>query len=320
MPARLARAAAKQPWQCPSCTASVYSRRNFAATASQRLIGPESPRYIEIPEPPQQTTPDKRREKGLLPVPRDIFSGSAPGKGLDKADPENIALSTKEPSKQRNAFASPDASRLAWKERMAESRRKNLREGLIALKERRIRTDTQLARRGRQRQEEREALLHRPEREDERLTNPSVDANLRALLVKGALQNPDKETRLAEMRARTQRRQQERREERTDALHSLYIEARDFITTEAQLNSAIDKEFGTPENPLPIDKFNGDLSMWSLGRPVNVQGMLNQAQRQGGVGAVASKANTQPTSLTKERVQRMAEALTGGRMDNASSR
>lgn len=161
-------------------------------------------------------------------------------------------------------------------------------------------------------------MLHRPEREDERLTNPSVDANLTALFAKGALQDPDRSSRLADMRARTERKQQERKDERTDALHTLYIEARNFITTEAQLNSAIDKEFGTPDQP--NDKFQGELSMWNRARPYTVQELLNSAQRTGGRGAVGNQASTQSSSLTKERVQRMAEALTGGRLDNASSR
>lgn len=160
-------------------------------------------------------------------------------------------------------------------------------------------------------------MLHRPEREDERLTNPSVDANLTALFAKGTLQDPERESRLAEMRARTERKHQERRDERTDALHSLYIEAREFITTEAQLNSAIDKEFGTPDQP--NDKFNGELSMWGQ-KPYTVQDLINVSQRTGGRGAVNTESNAQSSSLTKERVQRMAEALTGGRLDNASTR
>lgn len=314
MAPRVARSALlQQSYQCPSCTA----RRTFVQSSALRQIGPESPRYLDIPEPPQQTTPEKHRIRGVLPVPRDIFSGTAPGRGLDKTDSARLAQSTKEPTKLRpSTIASSDDPRLAWKERMAESRRNNLREGLIALKDRRVKTDTFLAKQGRRRQQERETSLHRPEREDERLTNPTVDVELQHLLNGTSIEDPDREFRLAQMRQRVAEKEAARKEDRADALHSLYINARNFITTEAQLSNAIDQEFGTEDAPRVFDSYNSNVpSVWAHGRPDTVQDMLNRAAGRGGKGALASATKGRSPSLTKERVTRIAEALTGGRND-----
>lgn len=315
MPPRVPRAALQQSYQCPSCTA----RRTFSRSAAALQIGPESPRYIDIPQPPQQTTPEKPRIRGALPVPRDIFAGSAPGRGLDKADPKNIAQSTKEPTKQRYVAGSPDESRLAWKERMAEQRRKNLREGLEALKERKVRTDTFLAAKGKRRQQEREALLHRPEREDERLTNPTIDLELQSLLNGAPVEDPDKAVRLMEKKQRVALMEAARKEDRADALHHLYINARNFITNESQLAKAIDTEFGSQDAPRVFDPNRADIpSVWAYGKPDTVQDMLNRASGRGGRGALASSTKGRSTSLTKERVTKIGEELTGGRTDPES--
>lgn len=305
MPPRILRPAVQQPWKCPSCS----SRRTFAITSIRPSIGPESPRYIDIPEPPQQDVPYKPFVKGILPKPRDIFHGKSkrPGRGLEKAQEKYLALRTKEPQ-PHNVRDVPDESLLAWKQRMAEMRRKNLREGVEALKDRRVKTQARLTRAGKQKNEEREALLHRPEREDERLTNPSIAVDLQDLM-KGKLQDPDREVRLQQMKDRAEQKEAARREEREEALHALYMQARNFITNEAQLSQAIDKQFGTPEDP--VDLFDGS-SVWDNGPPMSVQDMLQKANQAGGKSAMETKDRT---SLTNARIKQIAEELTGGRME-----
>lgn len=316
MPPRLPRAALQQSsYKCPSCTAN----RSFTQSIVARNIGPESPRFIEVPEPPQQNAPEKRRIRGVLPVPRDIFAGSAPGRGIDKADPERLAESIKEPTKQRRAATASDQERLAWKERMAELRRKNLREGIEALKQRKVKTDAFLSARGKRRQSEREAMLHRPEREDERLTNPSVDPVLQQLLEDSTVPDPNREARLAAQRERVAQKAAIREQDRADALHDLYLNARTFITTEEQLNAAIDDEFGTPENPrvFKSSEFSrmtsASSSVWAYGKPDSVQDLLNRSLgRPVKGGAMSSSVKGRSSQLTKERVARIAEELTGG--------
>lgn len=297
-------------YRCPACTAHSSSRA-FSASAGRLALGPESPRYIDIPQPPQQTVPDKIRLKGLLPVPRDVFAGQDPKAPID------LDRSTKEPAHQQ----SHNDARLAWKERMAASRRKNLKEGLQALQRRRIRSDENMATRTAQRQQDREARLHRPEADDERLTAPSIDSNLLALLQKGSLPDPGRESRLVQMRERHATKQAARQETRRDALHSLYINARDFIVTDAQLSSAIDTAFGTVDAPHRFGSGHG-ASIWDQEMaPSTAIDMLNAATGRGtsrGGALNRSTANKEGT-LTAARVRRMAAELTGGQLPPRSS-
>lgn len=309
MPVRLPQAAGL--YKCPACTArSAPSSRPFSASTAQLALGPESPRYINVPQPPQQTIPERTRLKGVLPVPRDVFAGH------DPATPINLDKSTKEPS-YRHPHNDP---RSEWKERMAAARRKNLNEGLQALQLRRIKSDHAMAARATRRQQEREARLHRPEPDDERLTAPSIDSNLLALLQKGPLPDPDKDARLAEMRDRHATKQAARHQDRRSALHSLYVNARDFIVTEAQLSSAIDKAFGTVADPHAFG--NNGASIWDNhpSAPSTVVDMLNAATGRGGRGGAVSQSTVnRDSALTAARVRRMAAELTGGQLPPKSS-
>jgi hypothetical protein len=307
MPVRLPQAAGL--YKCPSCAARSSSRP-FSASATQLALGPESPRYIDIPQPPQQSIPDKTRLKGILPVPRDVFAGQ------DPKTPINLDQATKEPAVQ----PSHNDPRSVWKDRMAASRRKNLKEGLQALQHRRIKSDTYMATRATLRQQDREARLHRPEPDDERLTAPSVDSNLLSLLQKGPLPDPNKDHRLAQMRARQAAVSHARQEDRRDALHSLYVNARDFIVTDAQLNAAIDRSFGTVDQPRAFG--SGGASIWDSAQsaPSSVVDMLNTATARGTRGgALSQSAQNRESALTHARVRKMAAELTGGQLPNRSS-
>ncbi|KAH0291776.1 hypothetical protein M436DRAFT_44517 [Aureobasidium namibiae CBS 147.97] len=307
MPVRLPQATGL--YTCPSC-ASRSAPRSFSISASQLALGPESPRYMDIPQAPQQTLPDKTRLKGILPVPRNVFAGQDP-----KA-PLKVDQATKEPSRPQ----SHNDPRSIWKERMAASRRKNLKEGLNALQHRRVKSDEYMATRATLRQQEREARLHRPEREDERLTAPSVDSNLLSLLQKGPLQDPNKEARLADMRQRHALKQAARQEDRQDALHSLYVNARDFIVNDAQLSTAIDKAFGTVADPRSFGNYGASVWDNKPSAPSSIVDMLNSATARGVRGGALNQSTmNKDTALTAARVRRMAAELTGGQLPSKSS-
>jgi len=257
--------------------------------------------------------PDKPRVRGILPVPRNIFKGRGTGKGLDKATDERIDLATKEPQ-ERRATAAPLDLRLVWKEKMADARRRNLREGLQALRDRKVRTDKFERERATTRQADREALLYQPQREDERLTDPTLDPAIRQYLRSSILPDPNRQDRVKKMREKVEDKEEARKREREEALHTLYMQARDFITTEAQLDQAVDNAFGTPEDPRGFGSDSYGPSMWDHGPPATVQDLLNRANR-GGTSVLDSSKSYVP--LTKQRVQRMAEDLTGGKMDDS---
>lgn len=297
-------------WKCPQCTV-----RTFATSSRQLAVGPEHPRYIPIPEPPQQTLPYAPRQKGVLPVPRDVFSGTS----RDQSSDEALADATKRPRREKTPAK---GSREEWKAKMSEVRRQNLREGLKSLRSRQQNTQQQERARSNAKMQEREEMLARPEREDERLTAPSNNLDLQALL-HGQVPDPTRRQRLAAKRINLQNKTLEKQQERMDALHSLYMNARTFIVTPQQLDKAVDEAFGSVEQPkifgssfnshdvLPYQK-----SIWAEGRPERVQDMLNRANNQRPRSAIDSAGGF--TEINKERIKRIAETLTGGKMDDES--
>ncbi len=277
--------------------------RAFTTSSSTHRIGPESPSYIDVPQPPQQTFPHRPRIKGILPVPRDIFHHRIGG--VEKVTPEYLASATQESKKQSIAVSEVDETRTRWKLRMASQRRQNLREGLVELQSRRRRTDKFLADRGARRQAQRQQLIEEKEREDERLTNPSVSPVMRLSRIGRIVPDPNREERLAEMAKRVREKEAKRADARQDAMHALYTHAKDFITTEAQLDSAIVTAF---ENPSWGHKGS---SVWANGAPETVQQMLNRANR---TRTGLFKDEGQGQKIMTNRVERIVEELTGGKL------
>lgn len=205
---------------------------------------------------------------------------------------------------------------------MSEVRRQNLREGLKSLRSRQQTTQQQERARSNAKMQEREELLARPEREDERLTAPSNNLDMEALL-HGQIPDPTRRQRLALKRINLQNKAAEKQQERMDALHTLYMNARTFIVTPQQLDKAVDEAFGSEEEPKifgsnfnRLDILPNQRSIWVQGRPERVQDMLNRANNQRPRAAIDSAGGF--SEINKERIKRIAETLTGGKMDEHS--
>lgn len=244
-------------------------------------------------------------------MPRDIFSKSRGG--IDRVTPEYLDNTTQVGTPKPRPANNKEAALNDWKVRMAEKRRQNLREGLVELHTRRVKSDTSMARRIAKRQAERQELIEAAEREDERLTNPSTTALLKgAQTVNGRLPDPNREQRLAEMRSRVEAKEAQKLSDRQDALHTLYMHARNFIVTEGDLDKAIDKAFGTPSEPV-IWRNRGS-SIWNEATPQSIQDKLNAANRTRGT----VMDNDWIANTTLKRVGRIAEQLTGGKMEKVN--
>lgn len=242
--------------------------------------------------------------KGILPVPRDIFHKRLGG--VDKVTPAYIDAAT--PTSNKDLAADPlvlemDAARNEWKARMAERRKQNLREGLLALQARRRKTDAQLAARAQRSQAERQRLIDAGEREDDRLTNPSVTALMQLGGGHKVLPDPHRAERVAEMSARVAAKEAGRADERQEALHALYTRAKDFIINEQQLDAHIDRVFGTATNPVVFGARGS--SVWANGSPPNLRDLSKKAN---------TMAGNDVSERTVNRMRRMAEELTGGKM------
>ncbi|KAI9831114.1 MAG: hypothetical protein M1819_005202 [Sarea resinae] len=273
--------------------------RSFASSPCLLQVGPESPKFIEVPQPPQQRYPPKRRIKGVLPTPRNLFRGNR-----DKISPEYLAAATPEPTTEHGT------SRSQWKQQMAATRRRNLREGLVELHHRKKQMDRAMAGRSAYRRAEHERLVHAPEREDERLTRPTVTEAMKQFNT-GIVPDPDREARIAQKLERYRAMQEAKANERRDALHTLYTQAGSFITTQDQLNAAIEKTF--VDNP---EEFGNDIgvggeNIWNRGPPETVQQMLSEANKSGNN---ALRHHTGSADLTQKRIKKIAEELTGGKV------
>ncbi|KAI9816029.1 MAG: hypothetical protein M1827_002021 [Pycnora praestabilis] len=293
-----------------SCSALFRFSRSFTRATPVAALGAESPKYIEVPQPLQPRYPPERRIKGVLPAPRNIF----PRRGPNKSSAAYLAAATPEPTKSRSdASAINDraiAERIAWKQRMAITRRRNLREGLVELHQRKQKTDRFVSARSSYRRTERQRLIHQKEREDDRLTNPTITAAMKQFQI-GSVPDPDRPARIAEKAALVLAKQEEKEGQKRDALHSLYMRARDFITTEAQLNDAIDQEFLPRLPSFSSDSQEGD-NIWNGGVPETVQEMLKQVNKNSDRNAISFAEGY--ADITNKRVRRIAEELTGGKM------
>ncbi len=258
------------------CSATSIPIRSFSTSNSLSAIGPVSPKFIEVPTTPQPQARPKLDIKGTLPPPRNLF----PARALKKTSKTYLDAVTKEPKEQRE----PANEYVAWKRRMAASRRTNLREGLVE-------------------------LYKRKKDHDGRLTDPTIkEAN--RILQSGPIPDPNRAVRIAEKAARVQAKEAAREEQRKNALHTLYMQARSFITTEEELDAKIEEIFQAP----PEGETD---SIWDVTKaPPTVMDMLSQVNN---TQREAIKFHASPAQITGQRMKKIAEELTGGKMEEKST-
>lgn len=282
-------------------------------TTPKGQIPPESPKFIEIPKSRQPRSIYRPWVKGVLPVPRKIFRRSD---SKDKTSQEYLTAVTPEPKNSRVeqinfvAYSQPNAMDSAtWKIRQSAARRRNLRESLVELHQRKKYIDHSKAESRARKQAESLRLATAPEREDERLTNPTVHRALLPLR-RGPLPDPHRAARLKRMRANVETMQREKMEQRRAMLHTLYMNARNFIVRPDQLDEVIERVFEDP-NLFLNDEGRGE-NVWHLGYPETSLTLLQMAGR--GRRLKASVRVVQVEDLTKKRLDRIGEELTGGKL------
>lgn len=192
---------------------------------------------------------------------------------------------------------------------MAASRRENLREGLLDLSKRKTTQQLTMANTSRAKMRRREALLHAPMREDERLTSPTIREATKTLQ-SGPVPDPGREERIAESTSRVVAKEAAKAEARRNALHTLYMNAREFITTEEELNAEIERVFSNE----PFGSANRHKeNVWeAYGGPTTVQDLLSAVN---GTQRMAMDYHAKPAAVVGRRIKKIAEELTGGKMD-----
>ncbi|KAJ5171706.1 hypothetical protein N7492_004299 [Penicillium capsulatum] len=279
-------------------TASVQVR-GFATTPNLR-VGPESPHFIDVPRVLQPSNPVKPKVKGTLPVPRELF----PSRRTDKPGKAYLDAVTPFPSTPRQVNPkSNDPEKQAFKLKMAILRRQNLRDGLRGLYKRKRAAEETMFTRSLENQARRERVLRQPEPEGDRLTRPSVVQAMQPQK-HSTLADPNREARLALSQARLEAREAEKTAQKQEDIQSLYMNARSFITTEEQLAAEIDRVFPDGVNEAWSNDHQRGENIWNLGLPPNVQNIVYESQ----------KSETARWDLTQERVKKLAEQITGGKM------
>jgi len=261
-------------------------------------MSPESPNYIHVPKPNQVPTAPEKIIKGVLPVPKNLFPPGQEHKTtiewIENTTPQRLG---------RTKPHGPEAERLAWKQRMAESRRRNLSEGIKELVIRQKKVHDAMEHKGAIRRKHHERQASKLVRPDEALTTPSLSNSVRTVL---ANKNAKIGAKYTDSRPH-RRREEYKVADRRDQLHTLYIHARNFITTEEALDAALEKTFGTDDAPVKWNRMG--VSVWALEEgPATVQSMLSPAKR------TNIHAKEDATTVLQQRMKEIAETLTGGKI------
>lgn len=280
--------------------------RAFSSTAPTLALGPESPNYIEVPKPVQPTWVLEPKPKGHLPIPRDVFKTRSK---VSKESEKFIARTTKAPAKAKLPGPySKDADYRLYKQRLAEARRQNFKEGVKALHQRKTAIEAESKANFEKATAERRALTMAPPRSVDILTQNSVSKSVRDFL-SGTLPESSRSEIVEARRSAYERRMARQDQKREARIHDLYTNAREFIVNEQQLDTAIDEAFGTDDNPVRwsnrgvVEPNATGLSPWEGNHfPDGIQEKIQ------------SLGSGQGVAVAKERVKKITEALTGGKM------
>lgn len=291
-----------------TCVPLYSQRRHLSSSSSRRNIGPESPNYIQVPEALQVPQAPLKPAKGILPVPRDVLDK----RREYKATPQWLAQATPERATEIDLARVPPHLReeTQYKQRMAEMRRTNLREGITELYDRVVETGEHS-----DRTKERKLLrdlkaLHAPARHDEVWTSHNISIAARqALGQKGSAWKPTQDEQ-ARRKADVTKHENARKDERLQSLHSLYLHAKDFIISEEQLDQEIDKVFGDEE--VPMYWAGNHQSVWGVGKPKGTSDMIGSSMQNTGDDNLTPKEETNRQIM--ERLMKITGRLTGGKI------
>ncbi|KAK7753006.1 hypothetical protein SLS62_004955 [Diatrype stigma] len=299
----------------PASSSKKSKSSHISSKPAPRLsIPPESPLFINVPNPPQDQSIEARRElkpvKGHLPLPRTVFRKRDAHIKSTAAFVAQTAPAPTSAGSQRPAGSDIQA----WKRRMAAGRRENLGAGLRDLWQRKQQLDARRAADRRAKLAANRAAALAPERDDDVLTRGTVNAKTLATTV---MPDPFAVERSLAARERTAALAAERAERRRDALQELYISARlgPFVIDEAGLSAAVEREFSVESR-----KFHGRgalgqdvVNIWDLeGSPSTVADMLREVS---GRNNHVVQDHSSQKHKTEKRQKQVAEELTGGKLD-----
>jgi len=310
------------------CTLSAFStkrlpQRNLSNSVSLQAWGPESPNYLPVPEQVQPPTFKKPSIKGVLPVARPIIDRRRRYKATEKWVRKTTPDPLKERQKAVNQLRALEQEQLnsmppqvqqqtrrrIFKADMAAQRKSNLREGVFELYQRYASDEISTTRKKEDATLRRLRKVEAPERSDVTWTAQSIPQHIRDALTRAStkrvLTQEEKDAKIQEY----QKRFKEKERKRLEAIHSLYLNAKNFITTEAQLTAEIERVFGSNDNPVTWSAKRK--SVWHLGRPPGTDQLVGMEMQRADEADHLTRAQSDP--LMRERIMRIAGQLTGGK-------
>lgn len=296
---------------CPRATArelSVVSRSFSTTHTALRHVPPESPSYIRLPTPPQSEEKKLPRVRGHLPVPREIFPREEGKRKIQRSYLQETA-----PKRKPENYGPTKSQADIWKRKMAANRRHNLGVGLKVLWNRRKNLDAARDARVSKKFEEHNAAASAPEREDDRLTRSTV---LDSIMDTTVYPDPKRFANSDRSKSRVLALEQSKREARRDALMELYINASNFIVSEAELKAEIDTLFSEDffkKQGQAVGRYGNAENTWDIwGKPPTIANMLETTT---GTSTKIMDFYESEYDRSVKRQKRIAEEFTGGKME-----
>jgi hypothetical protein len=289
--------------------ASKKLLRHSSSSSKTLNIPPESPQFIHIPRSPQQSSIVIPQMKGTLPVPR------LPMKIKEKDQLRvHYETTTPEPvfeNKAAENAPTEEARKLInWKIQASALRRKNFREGFTDLRNREANTQHARKKATEYKQAQNKRRLEAPEPAAEFLSRPTVlsymknSSNLQKQLERQAKAS------FSQRKQRYQQLQSAKQEEKRTNVHALYVNAKDFIVNHEQLDKRITEVFDSP-----FYQHNPEMGVWDeFGFPETTDYLLGRSGRASSKLAISAQSAHQET--TRDRLEEIAEELTGGRLSS----
>ena len=288
--------------------------RSFATSISRKAIPPESPNFVDVPTSFQPDLYVPRRPKGKLPVPRELFPVQRP----DKPSPKYLQDVTPDMKPENRTPASRQTALGHHRSRMTSLRKHHLRSSLVDLYARKEYITRQIDARSTAKLEESDRLRSQPIREDERLTNVSTPTEM--LPGKAKLLSAEQAEAIWSLKQQNVLKHQEKLDNMNSyALHSLYMNARNFITTEEQLLAEVEKKFlpagRNPDFRRSDFAETGD-NIWVKGVPSTVKDLISENTARAPKNGQPPVPSEMKAKFRKdqERMKRIAEELTGGKL------
>ncbi|KAG6015996.1 hypothetical protein E4U43_004395 [Claviceps pusilla] len=287
---------------------ALYLLRSFSYShcLGSSSAPPESPSYVRLPTPPQSDEAKPTRVRGHLPVPRDVFPRL---EGDVKIRSYYIERTAARPTRRRDGNSSVQR----WKAALAESRRTNLKDGLDALWTRRLQIDNDRNDRVSRKFQQHNKAGAEPEREDDRLTRPTI---LHSITDTRVYPDPNRFSRANESRTKVLVSDNAKREARRDAIMELYISASNFIVHENELRVEIDKLFTEDyfrQQSQETHRQGSTENTWGIyGRPPSIGNMMETST---GASTKVMDLDESEFDRSAKRQKRIAEDLTGGKME-----